>query len=176
MSGAAAAIHGPALVAYATKHGSTAEIAEVLGEALRTAGLTVDVRPVREVRALDPYGTVIVGSAVYMGRWQGDAIDFLQRFERDLRAHPTWLFSSGPTGGTPEADAKVAEATAMPEVVRPPADVASRSARIGARGHATFGGCVSDQMTGLLERWMPRGDWRDLDQVRAWATRIAAAA
>ena len=56
------------------------------------------------------YDVVIVGSAVYMNRWQPDALAFLRRFEAELTARPTWLFSSGPTGGTPEAETKLARA------------------------------------------------------------------
>jgi menaquinone-dependent protoporphyrinogen oxidase len=165
-----------ALVAYASKHGSTTEIAEAIGAVLRERGLETDVRPAREVRDVGGYRLVVVGSALYMGKWQSDATDFLKRFERELKTRPTWLFSSGPTGGTPEAEAKVAEANASPERVPPPGDVTKRGERIGARGYATFGGSlgVTEEVTGLFERWIPRGDWRDFDAIRAWATAIAS--
>jgi menaquinone-dependent protoporphyrinogen oxidase len=67
---------GTALVAFATKHGSTAGIAEAVAEPLRQAGLKVDVSPAAQVSALDRYGAVIVGSAVYMNRWQKEGTDF----------------------------------------------------------------------------------------------------
>lgn len=162
-----------ALVVYASKHGGTAGIAEVIGTTLRDRGFVTDVMPAREVRRLDDYGLVVVGSAVYMFRWQGDAVDFLKRFQRDLGERAVWLFSSGPTGGNDEADAKLAEilATQPP----PPGNVAKLAERIGVRGHRTFGGRAGDEMTGLMERWIPRGDWRDLDEVRAWAVDIGNA-
>lgn len=160
------------LVAFASKHGSTAEIAQAIGEALTDMGFAVDVRPAREVRALDEYSAVIVGSAVQMGRWQSDALEFLKRFERDLAARPTWLFSSGPTGGAVEADAAVARAAASPDAVPPPKDIARRAARIGARGHATFPGKVGPEVGGIFEKWVPKGDWRDFDAIKAWAHRI----
>lgn len=162
-----------ALVAYASKHGSTAEIAELIGATLRDRGIVADVIPAREVRRLDDYGVVILGSAVYMFHWQGDATAFLKRFERDLPTRPTWLFSTGPIGGNPNADAKVAAIlTAQPP---PPGEIVKRAERIGARGHMTFGGRAGPEMTGFMERHMPRGDWRDLDAVRAWAHTIADA-
>lgn len=160
-----------ALVAYASKHGGTAEIAEIIGSTLRDRGFVTDVRPAREVRTLDGYGLVIIGSALYMFRWQGDAIDFLKRFRRELETRSTWIFSSGPTGGTPEADAKVADILATQP--SPPSNVAKLAERIGVREHRTFGGRAGPEMTGIFERWMPRGDWRDLDGVHDWANHIA---
>lgn len=162
------------LVAYASKHGSTAEIAQAIGESLTAMGFAAEARPAREVRSLAMYNAVIVGSAVQMGRWQGEALGFIKRFERELAARPTWLFSSGPTGGSPEADALVARAAASPDAVPPPKDVAKRAAAIAARGHATFPGKVGAGVGGIFEKWVPKGDWRDFNAIRAWATGIGA--
>ena len=57
------------LVATASKYGSTAEIAEAIGRALRENGVAADVRPVDEVGDLSGYMGVVLGSAVYVGRW-----------------------------------------------------------------------------------------------------------
>jgi menaquinone-dependent protoporphyrinogen oxidase len=162
------------LVAYATKHGATAEIARAIADGLGEVGLAADVRPAREVQTLDEYRAVIVGSAVYMGHWQGDALDFVKRFERDLKARPTWLFSSGPTGGSAEADAAVARAVASPDAVSAPKDISGRAARIGARAHATFPGKLGAGVGGIFERWVPKGDWRDFDAIKTWAQGIGA--
>lgn len=162
-----------ALVAYATKHGSTGEIAEVIGETLRARGITTEVAPAQSIRSIDDYGVVIVGSAVYMFKWQGEAVDFLKRFERQLGKRQVWLFGSGPTGGTPEDDAKVAEMLA--DQPPPPGDVAKLAERVQARGYQTFGGRVGPGMGGIFERWVPKGDWRDFDAIREWAGHIADA-
>lgn len=85
------------------QHGATAEIAEAIAEMLTAAGLAVDVRRARQVRSLAPYRAVVLGSAVYAGRWRGDALRLLRR--RELRDREVWLFSSGPVGedkGDPE--------------------------------------------------------------------------
>lgn len=166
-------ISGQALVVYASKHGATAEIAEAIGETLRDRGFVTDVRPAKEVRRIDDYGLVVVGSAVYMMRWQGDAIDFLKRFERALEARPTWLFSSGPTAGDPKSEEKLREVLATQPP--PPANVAKLAEKIGVREHRTFGGRVGPGTGGIFERWVPKGDWRDLDAVRDWANAIANA-
>ena len=160
-----------ALVAYATKHGSTAGIAEQIGVTLRARGIPTDVAPARDIRSIDDYGLVVVGSAVYMFRWQGDAVDFLKRFEEQLRQRPTWLFGSGPTGGSPEAEEKLDQILANQPP--PPGNVAKRVTRVGARGYRTFGGRVGPEMNGFFERRIPKGDWRDFDAVREWANEIA---
>jgi menaquinone-dependent protoporphyrinogen oxidase len=162
------------LVAYATKHGTTAEIAASIARALRDTGVEVDLRPVEDVHGMAGYDAAIVGSAVYMGRWQRPALDLLMRFGTELRSRPTWLFSSGPIGGTVAADSVVARAIASPDGVAAPAGIDDLARRIGARGHATFPGRIGADMTGLLERWMPRGDWRDVGAVRGWARKVGA--
>ena len=58
------------LVAYGSRHGSTAEIAEAIAATLREAGLAVDCRKAGEVDSLDGYDAVVLGSAVYMRRWR----------------------------------------------------------------------------------------------------------
>jgi menaquinone-dependent protoporphyrinogen oxidase len=162
------------LVAFATKHGSTAEIAETIGMGLRAGGREVDVRPAGEVTDLSAYDAVVVGSAVYMGSWQRDALDFLRRHETELAQIPTWMYSSGPTGGSPEADAKVAALAGGSLEVAPPKAVAKWAKRIGARGHMTLPGRITESMGGIFARWMPRGDWRDLATIRNWGLSLAA--
>jgi menaquinone-dependent protoporphyrinogen oxidase len=160
-----------ALVAYATKHGSTADIAERIGETLRDRGIPTDVAPARSIRSIDEYGLVVVGSAVYLTRWQGEAVDFLQRFGHGLRERPLWLFGSGPTGGTPDADAKLEEVLrAQPPA---PGNIHGLAERLGARPYRTFGGRAGPEMGGVFERWIPKGDWRDLDAIRDFAMEIA---
>ena len=61
------------LVAYATKHGATAEIAEKVSQVLRQAGLRTDVLPADGVSDLAPYEAVVLGSALYIGRWRKGA-------------------------------------------------------------------------------------------------------
>lgn len=160
------------LVAYATKHNATAEIAEVIGQTLQQSkGLQVDVRLAEEVRDLTPYDAVVVGSAVYAGQWQRGAADFLKRFEAELAKRPTWIFSSGPTG---EGDPKVTlKGWDFPEALRPIAD------RIKPREVMVFHGKLDPEQLGFFEKSIvklvhaPVGDFRDWDSIRAWASDIA---
>jgi menaquinone-dependent protoporphyrinogen oxidase len=162
-----------ALVAFGSKYGSTAGIADAIGDTLRERGLDTDVRPGADVRRIDEYDVIVVGGGVYVGRWHGDAVAFVKRFEDDLLDRPTWLFSSGPTGGNPKAEAEMARVLA--EQPGPPGNIAKAAKRIGIRGHRTFAGAVTERMGGPFARWIPKGDWRDFGSIRAWATEIATA-
>ena len=93
-----------ALVAYASKRGSTAEIAEAVAMTLREAKLSVDCVPVDQVGDLAPYDAVVLGSAVYMKRWRGDAKHFLRKHGKALASLPFWVFSSGPVGDPADDD------------------------------------------------------------------------
>jgi menaquinone-dependent protoporphyrinogen oxidase len=164
------------LVAYATKYGATAEIAEKIGQVLRQAGLTADVLPADPAfgRAdLSGYKAVILGSAVYIGQWRKEAVKFLKANEEVLTGQLVWLFSSGPTGeGDP---VELTQGWQFPGKLQPIAD------RIGPRDIALFHGAVDANRLNRIERWMiknvnsPVGDFRDWDAITAWATAIADA-
>jgi menaquinone-dependent protoporphyrinogen oxidase len=94
------------LVAYASKHGTTMEIAERIAEDLREAGQDADARPVQAPGDLGDYKGFVVGSAAYMGRWWNDAAAFVRENQHLLTQRPVWLFSSGPLG-TEMTDARV---------------------------------------------------------------------
>jgi menaquinone-dependent protoporphyrinogen oxidase len=159
------------LVAYASKRGSTAEIAETVAATLRRSGLDVDLEPVDEVESLEPFDAVVLGSAVYMKRWRGDARHFLKRHRKALRQKPFWAFSSGPVGDP---------ANDKPEWAEPP-KLVEKCEELGARGHAVFGGCLPAEPQGFMERAMVEGtpreyrDRRDWAEIREWAGEIAAA-
>ncbi|HEY3493011.1 MAG TPA: flavodoxin domain-containing protein, partial [Solirubrobacterales bacterium] len=70
------------LVAYSSKRGSTAEIAETVAATLRREGLGVCLEAVETVDSLDRYDAVVLGSAVYMKRWRGDAKHFLKKHRK----------------------------------------------------------------------------------------------
>jgi len=155
------------LVAYASKHGSTREIAEAIGETLREAGLPADVRAARDVRDLAPYPAVVLGSALYAAHWQRDANRFVKRHMAALRARSVWLFSSGPLDLS-------AERTRIP----PTEHVAADTAPIEALDHRTFGGRLLPGTPGvdpLILATHPTGDFRDWAAIRTWAGEIAAA-
>jgi menaquinone-dependent protoporphyrinogen oxidase len=163
------------IVAYGSKYGSTAAIAEAIGATLSEHGLEVDVRPARSVRSVEEYRAAVVGSAVYAGRWRGDALRFLGAHRDWLARHDVWLFSSGPVGEDDEdADEAETERWTKPKKVR------ELAAEIGARDHVVFGGMV-DEDRGFIRKRMARSmpeetrDRRDWDEIAAWAAGIASA-
>lgn len=161
------------LVAYATKHGATAEIAEKIGQVLRRAGLRTDVLPADRVSDLTPYDAVVLGSAVYIGRWRKEAVKFLKANEPALAEKQVWLFSSGPTGkGDP---------VALMQGWRFPGKLQTIADRITPREIAVFHGVLDVGKLKFFEKWIiktvkaPVGDFRDWDAITSWATAIAAA-
>jgi len=155
------------LVAVASRHGSTLEIAEQIGDVLRGAGLGCDVRLAGEVTSLEGYDAVVVGSAVYTGRWLADARELVDSHVAELAERPVWLFSSG----LADAPAKSSNR---------PAETADRMRLTLAVGHRHFPGRLDLDVLNFSERAIiaaargKQGDRRDMAEVRAWAGSIAA--
>jgi menaquinone-dependent protoporphyrinogen oxidase len=80
------------LVTYGSKSGSTGEVAEAIGKALREGGATVDVRPVKDMAEITPYGVVIVGSPILYGKWHSQALKFLKSHHETLSQIPVAYF------------------------------------------------------------------------------------
>src|SRR5215218_4374642 len=155
------------LIAFGSKHGSTAEIAEAVARELRRRGLSTDCRAASDVNDLSGYDAIVLGSAVYMKRWQHDARRLLHKHRDELAVRGLWIFSSGPFGEHP--DLGWAES---PKVV-------NQAERLGVREHVVFGGRLPTQPNGLIEKAMVRdtppefADLRDWDEIRRWARAIA---
>jgi menaquinone-dependent protoporphyrinogen IX oxidase len=113
------------------------------------------------------YDAVVLGSAVYVGRWLEPARHYVAEHASALRGLPVWLFSSGPVGNPPfPADE--------------PHDVGPLARSIGARGHRVFPGRLDKSRLTIGERAMvtamraPIGDFRDWAAVQSWGDEIAA--
>ena len=85
------------LVGYATRYGSTQEVAEVIATTLRESGLAVDILPLRDVRTLAGYKAVVMGAPLFMFKWHKEALSFLSRHREALIARPVAVFALGPT-------------------------------------------------------------------------------
>jgi len=158
------------LVAYASKRGSTAEIAETVAATLRREGLGVCLERTEDVQSLEPYDAVVLGSAVYMKRWQGDARHFLKKHRKALRHKPFWVFSSGPVGDP---------ANDNPDWAEPP-KIVEKVEEMEGKGHVVFGGCLPAEPKNFMERAMVEGtpreyrDRRDWAEIRDWVHQVAA--
>ena len=155
-----------ALVVYGTKRAGTFGIAEWIGDTLTEAGIETDIRPANQRAHVDAYDAVIVGGALYAGRWHRHARRFVKRYAEALRGRPVWLFSSGPLDES-------ASSTEIPPVPQ----VQQAIDQTAARGHVTFGGRLLPGAKGFPASAMAKksaGDWRDPARVRSWATAVAA--
>jgi menaquinone-dependent protoporphyrinogen oxidase len=156
------------LVTAASKYGSTREIARAIGEVLTQRGLETTVAPPEEVDSVEEYDAVVLGSAVYAGRWQKEAKELVERAKDALGARPVWLFSSGPIGDPPKP-------------VEDPVDVADVMEATKAREHRVFPGKLVKKQLSFPEKAIvlalraPEGDFRDWDAIRSWASEIADA-
>ncbi len=161
------------LVTYASKHHSTAEIAEAIATELTARENDVDCVDAADAPKADDYDAVVLGSAVYMGRWRREARQFLKHNLDALSQRPFWIFSSGPTGENAEKDFAENEKWLEPRHVLDQAESA------GVRGHIVFGGKIPDYPKGFIEKSIRDStpaeflDVRDWDQIRAWADEIA---
>jgi menaquinone-dependent protoporphyrinogen oxidase len=155
------------LVAVASKHGSTLEIAEAIGATLKSRGHDVDVVAPNVDLALRDYGAVVCGSAVYGGSWRPDAVRFLEYRADDLRALPVWLFESGPVGN--------------PDLVEPMGVGRDFASLVAARDLAVFDGRIDRSVLSMGEKaiiTMVRvkdDDLRDFDAIEEWAESIGDA-
>ena len=172
------AIQMSILVAYASKHGATAEIAERIAENLREAGQDADTRPVQEAGDLGDYEGFVLGSAAYLGHWLKDAAAFVRNNQDLLAQRPVWLFSSGPLG-TEATDAKGVDLHTAAE----PKELPEFQEAIHPREHRVFFGVLDPDRLSFTERSfrrlpaaraiLPEGDFRDWDEIQEWAYQIA---
>ncbi len=155
------------LVVYASKRGGTEGIAEAIADRLREDDLDVDLRPAGKARGLRDYDAVVLGSALYAGRWLPDAVRVLRRLAKDPRHPPVWVFHSGPLG-----DKGASKPISLP------GKVATLAGKVGAPPVVTIGGRLVEDADGFIAGKMAKkvaGDWRSPDDIRAFADRVAAA-
>jgi len=155
------------LVAYASKHGSTQGVAEAIGAVLQESGRQADVLPISAGPDPAGYEAVVLGSAIYYGSWLDDAYAFCERHRAALAQRPLWLFSVGPLG------------TEVEDKAEQPHDIDELRQELRPRDHRVFFGALDREGLGFKERMVvkavraPEGDFRDWDEIRAWATGIA---
>ena len=174
------------LVVYASKTGGTKGIAEAIGEKLRDRGLQAEVLDVSAIRDASGYDGFVFGSAVYMFHWMKEAKQFLSHNKRVFAGKPVWLFSSGPVG-TDKMNAKGQDL--LDVSVSGPKELDELREATNFRDHKVFFGVLDGSkltgVTGMMYRMarrseeakksMPEGDFRDWNEIGAWAGTIADA-
>ena len=158
------------LVAYASKAGSTSGVAEAIGKTLAESGVQVDVRLMKDVKDLAPYRAVVAGSAIRMGEWLPEAMQFMQTHQAALAQKPFAAFLVCFTLAHPSAEANEKVAAYL-EPVR---------ALVKPASEALFAGMVDFGKLRLIPEGLimrailasdkvQPGDYRDWNAIRAWA-------
>jgi menaquinone-dependent protoporphyrinogen oxidase len=154
------------LLAYATRYGSTQEVAETVAAALRDVGLIVDLQPMQEVRTLDHYDAVVLGAAIYNARWHPDAHQFLSQHQEALSQRPAVIFALGPLSAS-EAARRNSRRQLDSELAKYP--------WLKPVAVEVFAGKYDPSKPGLgfFERFLPARDHRDWNAIRAWAKALS---
>lgn len=155
------------LVVHGSKHGATAEIADLITKQLRKAGLSVEHAPANTIRDVGGYDAFVVGGSLYLNKWHHSAAHFVTTHRASLVDKPVWFFSSGPLDES-------ANETEIPPVHK----VAELMESVGAVEHRTFGGALGADRHGLMARALRKkgyeGDFRDEEAITTWAQQIGA--
>ena len=153
------------LVVYASKAGSTAEVAGAIGKRLADTGLAVDVRRARNVRSVDGYAAVIVGSAIRAGQWLSEASGFVKTHREALAARKTAYFTLCMTlqQDTPEHREKVAAYLKPVREILEPDRIEFFAGKMDYRKLALAPRLIVKRMK------VPEGDFRNWDAIGAWA-------
>ncbi|NDJ75132.1 MAG: flavodoxin [Chloroflexi bacterium] len=165
---------GTVLVTYASRYGSTGEVAEAIANTLRNTGLDVELQPMNAVQSLDGYRAVVLGAPLYIGSWHKDAHNFLARHEGALAGLPVAIFALGPLG-TSEGEMQGSREQLDKELVQYP--------WLQPVTVEMFVGKYDPARLNLLHRLltvlpasplhgMPASDHRDWDAIKAWATSL----
>jgi menaquinone-dependent protoporphyrinogen oxidase len=162
------------LVAFATKYGSTQEVAESIAAALRERGLEVDVQPMREVRSLEGYRAVVLGAPLYISLWPQEARRFLARQREALIQRPVAIFALGPL----HIDEKEMEGTRAQldkEMAKYPWLKPVALELFGGRydpARLRFPDTLMATFPASPLKGLPASDARDWNAIRAWASSL----
>ncbi len=164
------------LVAYASKYGSTQEVAEVIATMLRGSGSEVDIQPMRKVRALTEYSAVVLGAPIYLGHWHKDAMKFLAQHQESLTAKPTAIFVLGPFRND-EPELQASRSGLETELAQFPwLKPAALEVFVGKYDPAKLN--LPDRLITSLPasplHGLPASDQRDWAAIRTWAGSLAA--
>ena len=153
------------LVAYASKHGTTREVAEFVAHMLERRGLTVEVEEATRVDTIAQYDAVIVGGGLYMGRWHKDARRLLERHRDQLAGRSLAVFGMGPDS---LEDSKIVESRKQLE------RSLAATRELEPVAVTVFGGALAPESWRFPFSKLPAFDARDWDAIEEWADEVAA--
>lgn len=166
------------LVTYASRAGSTADIAAAIHKTITEGGLHADLRLMSEVDDLTPYHAVVAGSAIRFNRWLPEAMDFMTRHQAELKRKPFAMFvvCLAMAAQNPARLEKAKQTVSG--WVQPVRDV------VQPVSEGLFAGVLNLSKLPLIYRMVFRlatltgifaeGDYRDWDAIRRWAQALPA--
>jgi menaquinone-dependent protoporphyrinogen oxidase len=155
------------LLAYATRYGSTQEVAEAIAFELRKDGLRVNIQPMQDVKSLDQYDAVVLGAAIYNAKWHGGAHQFVSEHQDVLSQLPAAIFTLGPLSPSETAKRNSRRQLDMELAKYPWLKPAAVEIFAGKHDPSKPG-------LGFFERMLPARDYRNWDAIRAWAKALSA--
>ena len=162
------------LVTYASRAGSTAEVAQAIGKILMEGGAQVDVLPMQDVKDLSMYQAVVAGSAIRGSKWLPEAMQFIQSNQTQLNQKPFAMFTVCITMAMKNAQNY---RTAVAGWVAPVRALVKPLSEEFFAGMLDFSKLPVNMDTLMLRLSValgifPRGDHRDWNAVRSWAGRL----
>lgn len=156
------------LVAYASKYGSTGGIADAIGKELCSAGVAADVALIKNAVNLGSYQGVVIGSAIYMGKWMSEAVAFVEKNRHILSQVPVAYFLSCVTLAQPTEKNRASVLSYMDAILKTVPEV--KPVGIGTFAGALHYSNLSWINKSILKaKGAPEGDFRDWNAIRAWA-------
>jgi len=159
------------LVAYASRGGSTRGVAEAIGQTLTERGAHVDVRRMLDIKDVEPYSAVVVGSAIRSSAWLPEAMDFLTTHRAALSRKPVATFLVCITLAMPGAEKYKDFVGNFMKDVRPLVKPKHEGYFAGALDYSKVPLVPEGLQLRLLSAASktPPGDYRDWDAIRTWA-------
>ncbi len=160
---------GKVLIAYATRNGSTAEIAEAVGKELKAAGHNVEVKEMKTVTSVEGYTAIVIGAPMYAAKYI-EAKKFVDRFRENIAGLPVAAFAVGLAAVSKDPRLIDETKNALQGSLDPIKPVST----------TLFAGNLDAKKISFITRKMvehfgkvPAGDYRDWDAIAAWGKEIA---
>jgi menaquinone-dependent protoporphyrinogen oxidase len=164
------------LVSFTTAHGSTADVARVIGDELKEQGLQVVVEDVTRVVQLNDYDAFVLGTPIHAGTWLPEMKEFTRSHLNDLQGKPVYFWVTCIRVMERFGMEHVMEFYMVPEIL----------SKLDVRDKTAFAGKLDLQNTDWNERWTLAarydgaswpanfdGDFRNWEVIRAWARKVA---
>ncbi len=156
------------LVAYATRYGSTQEVAERIAAILRERHYSVETRAMRDVQTPGTYAALVLGAPLYNAAWYPDAHRFLALHKATLTARPVAVYALGPLSTSPAA---------MQNSRQQLERELGKYAWFKPATYEVFIGKYDPSKLSFVQRLLnvtTASDNRDWDAIRAWALELSA--